>query len=122
MTAEAILSFHKVDYGYAKGLPDAVNHLDFTIPPASITAILGPNGAGKTTLLHLALGLFHPRSGEIQVGGKSIQAYSRRDWYPRTNTCPMNSAFWNMLSWAAPPTLAHWICRIPKILQSPARH
>ncbi len=90
MTAEAILSFHKVDYGYAKGMPDAVNHLDFTIPPASITAILGPNGAGKTTLLHLALGLFHPRSGEIQVGGKSIRAYSRRELSHWIGLVPQN--------------------------------
>jgi iron complex transport system ATP-binding protein len=90
MNSEAILSFHQVDYGYAKGLLDAVNHLDFEIPPASITAILGPNGAGKTTLLHLALGLFHPRSGEIQVGGKPIRSYSRRELSHWIGLVPQN--------------------------------
>jgi iron complex transport system ATP-binding protein len=90
MTPEAILSFHKVGYGYTKGLPDAVSHLDFDIPIASITAILGPNGAGKTTLLHLALGLFRPRCGEIQVGGKSIREYSRRELSRWIGLVPQN--------------------------------
>lgn len=90
MSIESILSFHEVDYGYAKGLPDAVNHLDFEIPPASVTAILGPNGAGKTTLLHLALGLFHPRSGEIRVGGKPIHSYSRRELSHWIGLVPQN--------------------------------
>ena len=90
MTPEAILSFRGVGFGYAKGLPDAVSHLDFDIPPASITAILGPNGAGKTTLLHLALGLFHPRCGEIQVGGKPIRKYSRRELSHWIGLVPQN--------------------------------
>ena len=90
MTPSAILSFRKVGFGYAKGLPDAVSHLDFDIPPASITAILGPNGAGKTTLLHLALGLFHPRCGEIQIGGKPIRKYSRRELSHWIGLVPQN--------------------------------
>jgi iron complex transport system ATP-binding protein len=90
MIDEAILSFHKVTYGYAKGLPDAVSHIDFDIPPASITAILGPNGAGKTTLLHLALGLYQPRSGEIRVGAKSIREYSRRELSHWIGLVPQN--------------------------------
>jgi iron complex transport system ATP-binding protein len=87
---EAILSFRGVGFGYAKGLPDAVSHLDFDIPPASITAILGPNGAGKTTLLHLALGLFHPRCGEILVAGKSIRLYKRREISHLIGLVPQN--------------------------------
>jgi iron complex transport system ATP-binding protein len=90
MTPEPILSFRGVGFGYAKGLPDAVSHLDFDIPPASITAILGPNGAGKTTLLHLALGLFHPRCGEIQVGGIPIRKYSRRELSHWIGLVPQN--------------------------------
>ncbi len=90
MSSEPIISFKDVAYGYAKDLPEAVSHLDFDIPAASITAILGPNGAGKTTLLHLALGLFHPRSGEITVGGKPINSYRRRELSHWIGLVPQN--------------------------------
>jgi len=90
MTAEPILAFHDVAYGYAKDLPEAVSHLNFDIPPASITAILGPNGAGKTTLLHLALGLFHPRCGTITVGGKPLKSYRRRELSRWIGLVPQN--------------------------------
>jgi hypothetical protein len=40
MTRNAILSFRGVGFGYANGLEDAVSHLDFDIPPASITAMV----------------------------------------------------------------------------------
>jgi len=90
MRAEPILAFRKVGFGYARHLPEAVSHLDFEVPPASVTAILGPNGAGKTTLLHLALGLLRPRSGDIQVGGKSIRLYRRRELSHWIGLVPQN--------------------------------
>lgn len=34
--------------------------------------ILGPSGTGKTTLLHLLGGLISPASGEITIGGTSV--------------------------------------------------
>jgi ABC-type lipoprotein export system ATPase subunit len=35
--------------------------------------ILGPSGTGKTTLLHLLGGLISPASGEINIGGTSVE-------------------------------------------------
>jgi manganese transport system ATP-binding protein len=43
---------------------------DFTIPPASITAVIGPNGGGKSTLLHAITGLLPLAGGTITVSGK----------------------------------------------------
>ncbi|HER63650.1 MAG: ABC transporter ATP-binding protein [Anaerolineaceae bacterium] len=90
MSVAPILAFHQVGFGYAKNLPEAVSRLNFTVPPGSITAILGPNGAGKTTLLHLALGLLHPRFGEIEVGGKNICEYRRRELSRLIGLVPQN--------------------------------
>jgi ABC-2 type transport system ATP-binding protein len=47
----------------------AVDHLDFSVQPGSVTGFLGPNGAGKTTTLRMLVGLVTPSSGEALVNG-----------------------------------------------------
>lgn len=44
----------------------AVDGVDLTLAPGSITGLIGPNGAGKTTLLRCLLGLERSR-GDLQV-------------------------------------------------------
>jgi len=48
----------------------AVDDLNFSLHPGTITGFLGPNGAGKTTTLRLLLGLAEPTSGEALVFGR----------------------------------------------------
>ena len=48
----------------------AVDQLNFTVEPGSVTGFLGPNGAGKTTTLRMALGLVRPTSGVATIGGQ----------------------------------------------------
>ncbi len=48
----------------------AVDHLSFTVQPGIVTGFLGPNGAGKTTTMRMILGLDHPTSGTVTVGGR----------------------------------------------------
>ncbi|MCC3357972.1 ABC transporter ATP-binding protein [Bacillus sp. REN16] len=45
----------------------ALNNLDFTIEPDTITGIIGRNGAGKTTLLKIIAGFYPVSSGEVRV-------------------------------------------------------
>ncbi|SDP69946.1 ABC-2 type transport system ATP-binding protein [Actinopolyspora xinjiangensis] len=47
----------------------AVQNLDFTVEPGSVTGFLGPNGSGKTTTLRMILGLLKPTSGAAYVDG-----------------------------------------------------
>ena len=47
----------------------AVDGLDFTIHPGTVTGFLGPNGAGKTTTLRMLLGLVTPTAGRALVNG-----------------------------------------------------
>lgn len=57
--------------------------LDLDIPRGEFLAMMGPSGSGKTTLLNLLSGIDQPTSGSIDVDGKSIHTYSRRqlaDW------------------------------------------
>lgn len=52
--------------------------LDLELSPGRVVGMLGGNGVGKTTLLHTLAGLRAPRSGEICLGGESIDAMGRR--------------------------------------------
>jgi ABC-2 type transport system ATP-binding protein len=47
----------------------AVDHLDLSIPRASVYGFLGPNGSGKTTAIRLMCGLLEPSAGEVTVLG-----------------------------------------------------
>lgn len=78
-------------YEYAKVLEDVslkVNEGDFL-------AIVGPNGSGKSTLLKLMIGLLKPTSGEIQLFGKPINTFQKREWigYVSQKSNAFNSAF-----------------------------
>jgi ABC-2 type transport system ATP-binding protein len=50
----------------------AVDGVDFTLYPGSITALLGGNGAGKTTTIAMLMGLVTPTSGEARVFGADM--------------------------------------------------
>jgi ABC-2 type transport system ATP-binding protein len=52
------------------GEKTAVDHLDFTVRPGSVTGFLGPNGAGKSTTMRMIIGLDAPTSGTVRVNGR----------------------------------------------------
>jgi branched-chain amino acid transport system ATP-binding protein len=50
----------------------AVQNVDISIAPRSISAIIGPNGAGKTTLFNLLTGIYKPDSGTVVFDGRPL--------------------------------------------------
>ncbi|MFJ4675390.1 MULTISPECIES: ABC transporter ATP-binding protein [unclassified Kitasatospora] len=52
------------------GEKTAVDGLDFTVRPGSVTGFLGPNGAGKSTTMRMIVGLDAPTSGSVRVNGR----------------------------------------------------
>ncbi|WP_306186547.1 MULTISPECIES: ATP-binding cassette domain-containing protein [unclassified Streptomyces] len=48
----------------------AVDGLDFTVKPGTVTGFLGPNGAGKSTTMRMIVGLDAPTSGSVTVNGR----------------------------------------------------
>jgi ABC-2 type transport system ATP-binding protein len=65
---EPVVSVHGLTKRYGELV--AVEDLEFSLEPGTVTAFLGPNGAGKTTTLRLLLGLARPSSGEALVFGR----------------------------------------------------
>jgi branched-chain amino acid transport system permease protein len=57
----------------------AVNGVDVTLEPGTITAMVGPNGAGKSTFINLLSGAFLPSAGEIRLDGVRIDGLSAPD-------------------------------------------
>jgi ABC-2 type transport system ATP-binding protein len=49
----------------------AVDDLNFTVRPGTVTGFLGPNGAGKSTTMRLILGLDRPTAGTVTVDGRT---------------------------------------------------
>jgi ABC-2 type transport system ATP-binding protein len=64
------LSIRGVSHSY--GARRALIDIDFTVAPASFTALLGLNGAGKSTLFSLVTRLFGIQVGHIGVFGHDI--------------------------------------------------
>ncbi|WP_377272882.1 ABC transporter ATP-binding protein [Peterkaempfera sp. SMS 1(5)a] len=52
------------------GEKTAVDRLDFTVRPGTVTGFLGPNGAGKSTTMRMIVGLDAPTSGSVTVNGR----------------------------------------------------
>jgi lipoprotein-releasing system ATP-binding protein len=56
---------------------DVLSDIDFSVAASSSTAIMGASGCGKSTLLHILGGLELPSSGEVSVGGQTLNAQTR---------------------------------------------
>ena len=68
--AGTALSVENVSHSY--GARRALDHVSFTVAPASFTALLGLNGAGKSTLFSLVTRLFGVQTGRISIFGHDI--------------------------------------------------
>lgn len=57
----------------------ALERLEFTLDPGSVTALVGPSGCGKSTLLRIIGGLEQPDpGGSVRIGGDEPLAVRRR--------------------------------------------
>lgn len=67
--------------GVAKtyGRLQVLQGVDFHIRPGEFCGLIGPNGSGKSTLLHLLSGVEEANSGDIQVDGRPVRRYHRKE-------------------------------------------
>ena len=78
--AATVAALAGVHFGYQR--PGAeprqvLRGLDLQLAAGDVVALLGANGSGKTTLLRLLSGALAPDAGTVEVGGRSVQSWSR---------------------------------------------
>ena len=66
------LTLHNLSYTYPGQPAPALEGVSLELVPGQMCGLLGPNGAGKTTLLRLVSGFLSPGSGEVQLGGETL--------------------------------------------------
>ncbi len=71
-----MIRIKKLYAGYGNG--DVLKDISLTVERGFL-GILGPNGAGKTTLLRVLSGVLKPREGMVELDGKDINEYSRKE-------------------------------------------
>jgi ABC-type cobalamin/Fe3+-siderophores transport system ATPase subunit len=58
---------------------DVLNGVDLEVGPGELLAVIGPNGAGKSTLLRALDGLQPADGGVVEIDGRPVAGYRRRD-------------------------------------------
>ena len=66
------VSFRDVSFAYEHG-DDVLHGITLDIAPGEKVALVGESGGGKSTIVNLLLGLFPPRTGEIDVAGEDVR-------------------------------------------------
>lgn len=69
------IEFEKVQFGYGEEL--ILDGLDLHFEEGKSYALIGPSGGGKSTIAKLISGFYKLQGGQIKIGGKAIQDYSR---------------------------------------------
>ena len=72
------ISFSSVTFGYKPEKP-VLSGVNLTARKGSITAIVGGTGVGKSTLMSLAIRLYDPDSGSVEINGKSLRDFAVSD-------------------------------------------
>lgn len=67
------------DVHVAFGDRPVLKAIDLDVPRHELTGIVGPNGCGKTTLLRTFYGTQAPDSGTVEVDGKDISHWTRKE-------------------------------------------
>ncbi len=62
------------DLTMSYGRENVLEEIRLDLPAGEVLALLGPSGCGKTTLLRLIAGLLLPKSGSIEIAGRTVAA------------------------------------------------
>jgi iron complex transport system ATP-binding protein len=85
-----IVAVHGLDWSY--GERQLFERLALDILDATFTTIVGPNGSGKTTLLKHLLRILPVQAGTVDVLGRDVVDYPRRELAKRISHVPQKGS------------------------------
>ena len=74
-----IIRAEGLEVRYKGATTPALKNVSCALDQGELIAIVGPNGGGKTTLLRAILGMVPRDGGAVQIAGKPIADWTRRD-------------------------------------------
>ena len=74
-----IIDARDVSVRYPGSSAPALDSVSLSLAAGELVAIGGPNGSGKTTLLRAVLGLAHRDVGSVELAGRPVERWSRRE-------------------------------------------
>jgi len=81
-----ILKCRNLGFKYEK--TRILNDINCEIEPGLFYAILGKNGSGKTTLLHCLNGILQPDQGTVEIAGRKVSDWSRKQLAQKISLVP----------------------------------
>ena len=79
-----------ITFGYSKFEEPLVRDFSLKIEPGKRVALVGHSGSGKSTIAKLANGTLIPWSGEILLNGKTLNSYTKEEYYSLIGTVDQN--------------------------------
>ena len=77
MSDTPLFTLDNVSFAY--GSNEVLHSLQLELTAGKFYGIVGPNGCGKTTFLDLLCGCKTPKTGSIELHGKNLASYPKRD-------------------------------------------
>ena len=72
------IRLNDVSFSYNNDGDNAIQHIDLTINPGTVTALVGPSGSGKSTITKLIAGFWDVGAGSITLGGKDLRTIPQK--------------------------------------------
>ena len=72
---DAEVVFDDVSFAYSEDARKILDHVSFTIPSNTTTAVVGTSGGGKTTMCSLIARFWDVNGGKITIGGTDVKDY-----------------------------------------------
>ncbi|WP_182355097.1 heme ABC transporter ATP-binding protein [Flaviflexus huanghaiensis] len=78
---------------FSYGVKQILSDVGLEVDAGTVMGLLGPNGAGKSTLLGVLSGDLTPDAGTVELGGRTLASFSRKELARARSVMPQSSEF-----------------------------